>query len=201
MRGPERNRLLQHPARWWIGLHLQSRSSGLSSYVRRPRHRCSTSATGLLVRLSARAITRSSQQFHQAETSSTTCRSVRRISGTRHIQHKRRPAGSSTRARSSSTRRRRRRRSRAIQSDSGRRRGVLEETTGSPPERSVLRFQAIHGLLQQRQAHLGPWGGGELSGRPVHLARLRQGLLRLLCLQCRLLLRTRRFHQRLGRSP
>ena len=71
--------LLQHPARWWIGLHLQSHSSGLSSYVRRPRHRCSTSATGLLVRLSARAITRSSQQFRQAETSSTTCRSVRRI--------------------------------------------------------------------------------------------------------------------------
>ena len=200
MRGPERDCLLQHPARWRIGLHPQNRNSGLC-YVRRPRHRCSTSATGLPVRLSARAISRSSQQFRQAETSSTTCRSVRRISGTHLTRLKRLPAGSSIRVRSCSTRRHKLRRSSGIKTDSGPDIQVLEGATGSPPERSVLRFQAIQGLLQQRQAHLGPWGGGELSGRPVHLARHRQGLLRLLCLQCRLLLRTRRFHQRLGRSP
>ena len=200
MRGPERNRLLQHPARWRIGLHLQNRNSGLC-YVRRPRHRCSTSATGLPVRLSARAISRSSQRFRQAETSSTTCRSVRRISGTLRTQLRRLPAGSSTRVRSCSTRRHRRRLSRGIQTDSGPDIQVLEGATCSHPERSVLRFLAIRGPRWQRQAHLGPWGGGGLSGRPVRLARPRQGLLRPLCLQYRLFLRSRRLHQTLGRRP
>ena len=84
---PERDRLLQHPARWGNGLRLQRCTSGLFC-DHLPRHRCSTSATGLLVHLFARSIRRGRRRFRRAGTSSTTCRSVRRISGTLRIVHR-----------------------------------------------------------------------------------------------------------------
>merc|ERR1711911_310022 len=158
----------------------------------------SSSATGLLVRLFARSISRGRRRFRRAGTSSTTCRSVRRISGTLCIVHRLLLAGFSIRDRSCLTRDPKLHLFGGILIGRGPGTRVPLRIISSRPERSSLRFLAIRGLRWQRRARSDLWRRGGLShlqtGRSDLLARPLQGLLRPPCLQYLLL---RRSHTRL----
>ena len=185
-RGPDRDRHLQHPARWGHGLHLQRCTSGLFR-DHLLRHRSLDSATRQLFHFFARFISRGRRLFRRAGTSSTTCRSVRRFSGTLRIARRLQLAGSSIRDRSCLTRRLKLHLFGGILIGRGPGTRVPLWTISSRPERSSLRYLAIHGQRWQRRPRSDLWCGEDLrrllqAGRSDLLVCLCQILLlRQLC--------------------